>query len=253
MDTDEVIHFQSLEEALLFEIKGKTIKQIVAESDLSLFDVVLNGGSGNSSGATKTFKFNSANSEFGNGNDGGKYDTDLPARLNTKIKVKTREEAIKQFRKMHENSDIEHSVSIDRNGFVSGYTHGDKNSVMSPVAKRGETIVHNHPERSWGKGSHFSDKDLINTAKSNTRAGIIATFNGGYHEFMKGTHFKGEKFARAVKNVTLKGKNYDYAVDRWLKGNQKKYGYKYEKHLDKKAKASVPKIKFDASGQGSLF
>ena len=42
-----------------------------------------------------------------------------------------------------------------------------------------------------------------------------------------------EKNARknddAVKSAKLKGTSYDDAVDKWLKGNAKKYGYKYTK------------------------
>lgn len=246
MDTDEVIHFESLDDALLFEIKGKTIKQIVAESDLSLFDVILNGGSGNSSGATK---------EFSVADGAGKMvipDFDLPARMNTRIKVKTEEEAIKVFREMHKDSKVEHAVNIDVDGFASGYSHGDEGSVIPAPHKKGDMTVHNHPDRSWGNLSQFSFADLKNTVTSSKR-GIIATHDDGYYKFLKGGHFKGEKFIRDLKKAKFKGKNYDEAFDKWLKANQKKYGYKYEKHLDKKAKASVPKIKFDASGQGSLF
>ena len=37
------------------------------------------------------------------------------------------------------------------------------------------------------------------------------------------------KFVKAVKSAKLKGTSYDDAVDKWLKGNAKKYGYKYTK------------------------
>lgn len=44
----------------------------------------------------------------------------------------------------------------------------------------------------------------------------------------KGNHFKANAFVKAVNNAHLKGKDYDDAVDRWLKANAKKYDYKYE-------------------------
>lgn len=245
-ETDEIIHFKSLDDALLFEIDGKTIKDIVAEADMTLFQMILEGGSGNSSGATK---------EFGVGEGSGEMvipDFDLPARMNTKIKIKTEQEAIKVFREMHKDSKVEHAVNIDLDGFASGYSHGSEGSVIPAPHKKGDMTIHNHPERRWGKLSHFSFADLKNTVMSSKR-GIIATHDDGYYKFLKGGHFKGEQFIRDLKKARFKGKDYDDAFDKWLRKNQKTYGYKYTLHLDNKAKTPVPKIKFDASGQGSLF
>lgn len=250
-ETDEIIHFKSLDDALLFEIDGKMIKDIVAEADMTLFNVVLNGGSGNSSGATKEFSVK----DGAGGNAIGNYDFDLPARMNTKIKVKTEEEAIKVFREMHKDSKIEHAVNIDVDGFASGYSHGEEGTVHPAPHKKGDMTVHNHPNRRWGNLSQFSFADLKHTVTNSTR-GIIATHDDGYYKFLKGGHFKGEKFIRDLKKAKFKGKNYDEAFDKWLKANQKKYGYKYEKHLDKKSKpkaVKAPEIKFDNKGQGSLF
>lgn len=151
-ETDEIIHFKSLDDALLFEIDGKMIKDIVAEADMTLFNVVLNGGSGNSSGATKEFSVK----DGAGGNAIGNYDFDLPARMNTKIKVKTEEEAIKVFREMHKDSKIEHAVNIDVDGFASGYSHGEEGTVHPAPHKKGDMTVHNHPNRRWGNLSQFS-------------------------------------------------------------------------------------------------
>ena len=45
--------------------------------------------------------------------------------------------------------------------------------------------------------------------------------------FTKGTHFKANSFIKAVKTAKMKGKDFDDAADKWLKKNQKEYGYKY--------------------------
>lgn len=247
MDTDEIIHFQSIEEAFEYEIKGKAIKDIIAEADMSLFDMVLDGGSG--SGSPKgNFKFGHAARNRGDGGFIG--NDDLPARMNTKIKNKTEHDAIQAFRKQHNSSNIEHGMTVDRSGFVNGYNHGAATSVAFPKYNKGDLMVHNHPS-----GGHFSDTDLLSMSRTSVR-GVVATNPKGYYKVEKGTHFQGEKFARAVKNANMTGTSYDNAVDRWLKQNQKKYGYKYTNYKDagsKKTKAPAPKVVFDASGQGSLF
>lgn len=130
--TDENIHFKTPDEAMGFEIDGKTIKQIISDADMSLFDSVLNGGSGAGSPKDKkTFKFGS-----GKGGGSGQYNPDIPVKVNTRVKTKTAAEAVKQFRNMHGNSKIEHAIAIDKNGFVSGYSHGVGGSVVPPGAKK---------------------------------------------------------------------------------------------------------------------
>ena len=85
-------------------------------------------------------------------------------------------------------------------------------------------ILHNHPS-----GGHFSDADLISTSMDARSKGIVATSTKAQYTFEKGTHFKANAFVKAVKNAIMKGTSYDDAVDKWLKGNAKKYGYKYTK------------------------
>lgn len=150
--TDETIHFKTLDEAMNFEIDGKTIKQIVADSDLTLFDYELNGGSGASSPkGHQKFKFGGAVDVGDNRN--GTFKPDIPVKVNTRVKTKNAAEAVKQFRNMHGNSKIEHAIAIDKNGFVSGYNHGGSGSVVPPRANRGGgkplfTII---PEEAMGK------------------------------------------------------------------------------------------------------
>lgn len=250
MKTDEVINFKTLEEAFNFKIDGKTIKQIIAEADLTLFQWSIAGGSGAGS-PQKQFKFE------GGFDKGGTPNFDLPVKVNTKVKVKTAEEAVSVFRNMHEKSKIEHAITMDANGFVSGYGHGVAGSVVPPQGVKGDTVVHNHPQRSYGKASHFSDADLYYVSGNKNMKGIIATFEGGYHNFQKGTHFKAEEFSRAVGRAKFSGTDYDDAVTKWLKRNQKKYGYTYTLNQDKQVKADkktrLPKIKWGTDGQGSLF
>lgn len=49
----------------------------------------------------------------------------------------------------------------------------------------------------------------------------------GDYVFRKGSHFKASAFVKAVQTARMSGTSYDEAVDRWLKANQRKYGYKY--------------------------
>lgn len=247
---EDVARFASYEDAMEYELDGKKIKDIVAEADLSLFQMVLNGGSGSGS-PTQKFKFGHADQRGkGNGNNGT---PDLPARMNVKVKNKTEHDTIQAFRKEFNKSGTEHGIAIDSNGYVWNYTHGDNTSVMIGARGKGDLIVHNHPN-----GGHFSDMDLISMAKAGER-GVVATNPKGYYRVDRGTHFQAENFARAIKNATMSGTSYDDAVHRWLQRNQKKYGYKYERHMDKKVKQSkpktvkVPEIKFDVKGVGSLF
>lgn len=254
METDEVIPFDTLEAAYAYELEGKTIADRIKEADLSLFELTINGGNGNG-GPSQHFKFGHMS---GSGGDGEpevlevEPGNDLPARMNNKIKVKTEQEAIKQFRKMYNDSGQEHGIVIDKNGFVSRYSHGDGISVSIFARNKGDKIIHNHPS-----GGHFSDSDLIGTARNHYERGIVATNPNGYYDFTKGTHFKAEKFARAVKNADLVGKDYDHAVHKWLTKNQKKYGYSYTRYRDRQSKSTktikVQELKFDSNGIGSLF
>lgn len=78
---------------------------------------------------------------------------------------------------------------------------------------------------------------MVNTALG-TRKGIVAVSGtkgrsedsakyAGTYSFVKGTHFNASGFVKAINTATLKGADYNDAVNKWLKANQKKYGYKY--------------------------
>ena len=109
--------------------------------------------------------------------------------------------------------------------YVEGQAHSVAIGSRAKVGKGQRTmILHNHPS-----GGHFSDADLISTAMDARSRGIVATSTKAQYTFEKGTHFKATQFVKAVKNANMKGTSYDDAVDKWLRGNAKKYGYKYTK------------------------
>ena len=97
-----------------------------------------------------------------------------------------------------------------------------------------EIAIHNHPALGW---PNFSKEDVINTALG-TRRGIVAVSTkegrneitakyAGTYTFVKGGHFDVNGFVKGVNTAKLAGKDYNDAVNRWLKANQKKYGYTY--------------------------
>lgn len=110
---------------------------------------------------------------------------------------------------------------MDENGYVTSYVIGNKSSV--PISgKRGEMVFHNHPS-----GGTFSKADMLSVSHSREK-GIVASGKNGDYIFVKGGHFKANAFTKAVNTARPSGKSYDDAIDKWLRKNQKKYGYKYE-------------------------
>ena len=221
--TGASVEFKSVDDVLDYVIDGESVRAIIERTD-TLNIPSLNGGRGAGDGTQKTFKFGHA-SGSGNGQDKQL----LPAQANVKIKSKTLEGAMKEFRDKHGASDHEWAYEIDDNGFVHQYVEGQAHSVgigsRAKVGKGQKTmILHNHPS-----GGHFSDSDLISTAMDGRSKGIVASSTKANYIFEKGTHFKANSFIKAVKNANMKGKTYDDAVDKWLKSNAKKYGYKYTK------------------------
>lgn len=215
--TDASVQFESLEDAFNYKIGDKTIKQIIDDAPVDIFALQLDGGRG-ADGGGGTFKFGHAD-----GSGSGSTKGDLPARMNTKVAVnaKSPEAALKAFRDAHANDDYESAVTVDENGYFTQYVHGGATSV-SISGKKGEMVYHNHPS-----GGAFSDMDLISASMGGEK-GIVASGKYGDYIFTKSGHFKANNFVKAVKNATIKGKDYNDAVDKWLKKNQSKYGYTYE-------------------------
>ena len=222
--------FDSIDEALAFEIDGKTLEQRVSAWTEIIFPVE-HGGRGSSSG----IGFSGGWPSTGGGNSKDETVADHPARMNTKLGVnRTYEDMVRAFATSHANADEEHGVVIDAYGFATKYRHGNAGSISGLSGNGTEIAVHNHPKDGWPT---FSKEDVINTAMG-TRRGIVAVSSpqgrtaetakyAGTYSFVKGTHFNASGFIKAVNSAKLSGADYNDAVSRWLKANQKKYGHKY--------------------------
>lgn len=215
LETGETVEFKNLDEALAYELDGKTLEQRISQWTSIAFR--RDGGRGSGSGLS-TFSFGHAR---GGGGDAGK--PDHPARINARIGInRTPEDTLRAFRDAHVNDSYESGVAVDEHGFVTRYVHGTATSVAI-YGRKGEIVYHNHP----GKvGGNFSDSDLLSTAMSAER-GIVASAREGDYKFIKTHKFDAVGFSKAVKSARMQGKDYNDAADRWLKKNQKKYGYTY--------------------------
>lgn len=194
-------------------VYGKTIRQRIAALECIPI-LAIEGGNGSSS--------DSWEGGFGHagGRGGGSGAPDFPARFNQR--VKNPEDTLQRFREHHVADGYESGIAVDERGFVTRYIHGGATSV--PIAGgTGEMVYHNHPGE---KGGNFSDSDLISTALEPSR-GIVASGKEGDYKFVKTDKFKSNDFVHAVRTAHIKGKDYTDAADKWLKANQKKYGYKY--------------------------
>ena len=220
--TGESVTFKNVDECLDYELDGEKVKDIILRSD-SLYIPPFEGGRGAGSGSQSEFSFNHA-SGSGEGDNSKQL---LPAYANTKIKSKTFEGALAEFRRKHVDSDHEWAYEVDSNGYVHQYVEGATSSVgigAGAKVRKGERtmIIHNHPS-----GGAFSDSDLISVSMQTRAKGIIASGKKYDYIFEKGSHFKASQFIKAVKSAKMKGKDYDDAADKWLKANAKKYGFKY--------------------------
>lgn len=217
--TEKSTRFKNLDEVFAFKINDTPIRDIILATD-TLNIPGLTGGRGASSGQQKTFKFGHAS-----GNGAGNDKTLLPAYANVRIKSKTVEGAMQEFRKNHVDSDHEWAYEIDPQGYVHQYKEGAATSVGIYGSIKDGIILHNHPK---GGEPAFSDSDLI-SASLGREKGIVATSKNWDYIFQKGGHFKATEFVKAVKSAKLVGTDYNDAVDKWLKANANKYGYKYSR------------------------
>lgn len=223
--TGEGVKFKTVDDALNYVMDGETVRSIIERSE-SLYIPPIEGGRGAGSGGNKSFKFGHASDGRGGGGD---IDEQLlPAYANTKIKNKSLEGALAEFKRNHLLADKEFAYEVDDQGFVHQYVAGGPTSVgiwgSNTSKNRSTMIIHNHPS-----GGAFSDSDLISASMDRRAKGIIASGKNYDYKFEKGTHFKASEFTKAVKSATLTGKDYSDAADKWLKKNQKKYGYKYSR------------------------
>lgn len=202
---ETIATFRNLDEALAYELNGKTLQQLVADWESITFTIAGGRGSGSGLGS---FKFGHAS---GNGKD--QTAPDFPSRFN--MRVESPEKTLKRFREFHVGDDYESGVTVDERGFVTQYVHGNTASV-GIWGRKGEMVYHNHPS-----GGAFSDSDLLSSSMTPAK-GIVASGKKGDYIFVKTHKFKPSQFMKAVKSAVMQGKDYDDAVDKWLTRNQKK-------------------------------
>lgn len=230
--TNSVIaDFKNLDEVFAFRTGSKTLGQIIESWKQILFPVDC-GGRGGGSG----MGFNGKWPSSGNGGGNDETTADLPARMNVKISGASRsyEDMLREFIKAHGSAGEEHGIVVDSAGFVSKYRHGNAGSISGLNGTQNEIAIHNHPTGGWPT---FSKEDVVNTAMG-SRRGIVAVSTtagrgeesakyAGTYSFVKGQHFNASGFVKGVNSAKLSGKDYNDAVSKWLKANQKKYGYTY--------------------------
>lgn len=136
-------------------------------------------------------------------------------------------DVLKRFQDRYGDAKKEFGVSVDDQGYVHDHKEGATHSVAVPLRK-GHTVIHNHPS-----GSNFSGQDLLVWANTDIK-GIVATSSNqdikGTFQISKGAHFDKKGFLAALGKAdwSKSGDNYNVGADKWLKRNQKKFGYTYK-------------------------
>lgn len=213
-ETDETIPFKQLDDVLDLEIEGQTIREHIENFEPKARTLEGGRGAGSGSGGG-VFPFSSAG---GDGKD--KTHPLLNAYMNTAIKERTVEGAIKAFGDKYRNADHEYGAVVDAMGFSHKHVEGDAHSVSISGGKD-QIVLHNHPS-----GGNFSKADMVSISMGKEK-GIVASGKHGDYVFMKKHNFNAKGFMKAMNNAKPKGKDYDDAVGKWLKANQKKFGYSY--------------------------
>ena len=169
LTTGKVIaSFDSLDDALRYEINGKTLEQRIGAWTEITFPAE-HGGRGSGSGMNFNGKWPSALSGGGNSKD--ETTADLPVRMNVKIgSNRVYEDIVRTFVATHGDALEEHGVVVDEQGFTTKYRHGNAGSISGLTGNGKEIAIHNHPRDGWPT---FSKEDVINTALG-TRRGIVA-------------------------------------------------------------------------------
>lgn len=194
-----IASFNSLDEALHFEIDGKTLEQRISAWTEITFPVE-HGGRGGGSG----IGFSGGWPSSGGGSGKDETTADLPARMNVKIgSNRVYEDMVRAFVAAHGDALEEHGVVVDEQGFATKYRHGNAGSI-----------------------SGLTGNGIVAVSTKTGRGDDTARYAGVY-TFTKGTHFNASGFVKAVNSAQLSGKDYNDAVSKWLKANQQKFGYKY--------------------------
>ena len=212
--TEESIFFRNFEELMEHCHNDKTVQKYIEE--LKDLKVSLEGGRGAGSGGGEPLF-------GGQSSGGGEYNPDLPARMNRMYNGNEMSagHTVQTFRNQHVNDNKESVITFDDDGFVSDYGHGGSHSVGLPSNLDGKHVVHNHPS-----SSNFSNADLDAFSGTGMKS-LTASGKGQDYTITKGKNFDAAGFKKAVSSAKTTEKDYNKAVDRFLKSNQKKYGYKY--------------------------
>lgn len=143
-------------------------------------------------------------------------------------------------------SSYEHLIAIDDEGFAHSLFHGKSGSV---AYDRRDTenmmVIHNHPN-----DGVFSNADLRNMAEIGQK-GVVASGKSGDYIVKVGKNFDADKFLKGLRKSPIKNRYYidsgeskeqarkriDRQATKWLKDNQKTYGYTFEYRKAKKLKA----------------
>ena len=228
--TSKSIEFKSFEDLLNYKIKDEDVKSIIEKKEN--FYAEDEGGRGSSSGGgNKIFGHQRGGKRVISGSAGNSF----PAYMNTLVSSAKRDvdKIAKAFGKKTLNATKEYSASLDVDGFAHKYHEGKSGSTAHLVYEGGYSI-HNHPvfdkkgkKIAW---DIYSKRDLTNTALDNAK-GTIVVSNGNrtMYKFTKTQHFKAKDFIKGLSNARSKYNDYNKDVDWWLRNNQKKYGYKYNK------------------------
>lgn len=236
--TNESVNFKKFEEVLDYKIEDKTVKEVIEEKeDVSELDY---GGRGASSSGGGASLF-SGKGERKAGKGKGEAMRPLPpAYINslTSSRYKSVEKTSKEFGKKFLNEGREYAGVIDKDGFAVDYTKGNKASVQH-LERPNAYSIHNHPskvlnEKAKGRAIYYnapSGPDIRNWALGKGKGTIVvASGNRTMYTLSKSNGFKGKDLVKGMRSAKSSGKDtYDKDVDKWLKQNQKTYGYKYTK------------------------
>lgn len=160
-----------------------------------------------------------------NGGGGGGGPDHFPVEANVRIKNKTTEGALQEFRDKHVTADHEYAYIIDDQGYVHEYNEGDKGSV-SVYNTKGGRIIHNHPS-DGDPAFSFEDLDLFASGEAKSMTASSSKYD---YTIERGTHFKKQEFIKALSKAKLKGGSYSEAVHNWMLDNAGKYGFKYTRN-----------------------
>lgn len=160
------------------------------------------------------------------GSGKGKNPNHFPVEANVRIKSKTPEGVLAEFRKTHLDEDHEFAYIADNQGYVHTYTEGAAHSVNIPndAITKGSVIIHNHPSDTCLSGT-----DLFTFARTGASSVIASGKSADYILTKKGGHFDKKGFEEALRSATFKGADKSKAMDNWLRDNAGKYGLIYTK------------------------